>query len=67
MSMQLTTNATRRTGYNMISKIPGEGDLSHEVVALGCHMDAWVMGASDPLSGQSVMIEVEREEEKRLP
>jgi hypothetical protein len=82
VSMFLTVNATRRTGYNIVSKvcllcrfvscfffgfmllfflqIPGEGPLSNEVVALGCHMDAWVMGASDPLSGQAVMIEVVR-------
>jgi N-acetylated-alpha-linked acidic dipeptidase len=43
----------------VISKIEG-GDLAHEIVAVGCHMDAWVMGASDPLSGQAVMIELAR-------
>ncbi len=60
VSMQLTVNSTRREGYNIISTIEGSGDLANEVVALGCHTDAWVIGASDPLSGQAVMIELAR-------
>ncbi len=58
-SMHLTVNSSRREGYNIISEIEG-GDLKHEIVALGCHMDAWVIGAVDPLTGQAIMIELAR-------
>ncbi|PPQ63412.1 hypothetical protein CVT24_004922 [Panaeolus cyanescens] len=35
--------------WNTMAAIPGH--IKDEVVILGCHRDAWVMGAADPTSG----------------
>lgn len=46
-------------GHNVIARIsaPDSGGRS---VALGCHLDAWVMGASDPQSGIAILLETAR-------
>jgi Zn-dependent M28 family amino/carboxypeptidase len=48
-------------GYNVIAEIPG-GDLAHEVVAIGAHLDSWHTGtgATDNASGVSVVLEAMR-------
>lgn len=42
--------------YNVIAKVKG-AELPDEWVVRGNHHDAWVHGASDPLSGLSAMLE----------
>jgi N-acetylated-alpha-linked acidic dipeptidase len=42
--------------YDVIARMPG-GELSDEWVIRGNHHDAWVLGASDPLSGLVPMME----------
>ncbi|KAF8833188.1 Zn-dependent exopeptidase [Paxillus ammoniavirescens] len=44
--------------WNTMAAIPGH--VKDEVVILGCHRDAWVMGAADPTSGTVSLIEVVR-------
>ncbi|KAH7930683.1 Zn-dependent exopeptidase [Leucogyrophana mollusca] len=44
--------------WNTMAAIPGH--ISNEVVILGCHRDAWVMGAADPTSGTVSLHEVVR-------
>ncbi|EGO02058.1 hypothetical protein SERLA73DRAFT_177776 [Serpula lacrymans var. lacrymans S7.3] len=44
--------------WNTMAAIPGH--IKDEVVILGCHRDAWVMGAVDPISGTVSMYEVIR-------
>ncbi|KAH7916281.1 Zn-dependent exopeptidase [Hygrophoropsis aurantiaca] len=44
--------------WNTMAAIPGH--ISDEVVILGCHRDAWVMGAADPTSGTVSLHEVIR-------
>lgn len=34
------------------------GHVKQEVVLLGCHRDAWVLGAGDPISGTAAIVEV---------
>ncbi|KAG9317371.1 hypothetical protein JVU11DRAFT_1570 [Chiua virens] len=41
-----------------MAAIPGH--IRDEVVVLGCHRDAWVMGAADPTSGTVSLLEVIR-------
>jgi N-acetylated-alpha-linked acidic dipeptidase len=45
--------------YDVIARLPG-GELSDEWVIRGNHHDAWVFGASDPLSGLVPMLEEAR-------
>ena len=45
--------------YNVIAKIKG-AELPDEWIVRGNHHDAWVHGASDPLSGLSAMMEEAR-------
>jgi N-acetylated-alpha-linked acidic dipeptidase len=45
--------------YDVIARLPG-GELSDEWVIRGNHHDAWVFGASDPLSGLVPMMEEAR-------
>ncbi|EIW82298.1 Zn-dependent exopeptidase, partial [Coniophora puteana RWD-64-598 SS2] len=42
--------------WNTMAAIPGH--VKDEVVIVGCHRDAWVMGAADPTSGTVSLIEV---------
>ncbi|KAG1727082.1 Zn-dependent exopeptidase [Suillus paluster] len=44
--------------WNTMAAIPGH--IKDEVVLLGCHRDAWVMGAADPTSGTVSLREVVR-------
>jgi len=44
--------------WNTMAVIPGH--IKDEIVVLGNHRDAWVMGASDPTSGTVSMVEVIR-------
>ncbi|MEO6405508.1 MAG: M28 family peptidase, partial [Ferruginibacter sp.] len=45
--------------YNVVAKLKGS-DFPDEWVIRGNHHDAWVNGASDPLSGQAAMMEEAR-------
>lgn len=51
-------NATRPL-YNVIAKIPG-AEFPDEWILFGNHHDAWVAGASDPLSGVAPLLETAR-------
>ena len=44
-----------KPAYNVIAKLPGK-DRPDEWVVRGNHHDAWVFGASDPLSGDVAML-----------
>jgi N-acetylated-alpha-linked acidic dipeptidase len=44
---------------NVIATIPG-ALYPDEKVVVGCHHDAWVLGASDPLSGTIILLEAAR-------
>lgn len=56
VTLSLDVLYDRKPGYNVIARIPGT--QSNSTVVIGCHHDAWVMGASDPLTGQAVMSEL---------
>lgn len=34
------------------------GHVKEEIVLLGCHRDAWVLGAADPTSGTATIVEI---------
>ncbi|KAJ7572529.1 Zn-dependent exopeptidase [Mycena floridula] len=44
--------------WNTMASIPGH--VRDEVVVIGCHRDAWVMGAGDPVSGTAALHEIVR-------
>ncbi|TCD69209.1 hypothetical protein EIP91_008312 [Steccherinum ochraceum] len=44
--------------WNTMAVIPGH--IKSETVIVGCHRDAWVMGAADPVSGMVSLAEVVR-------
>jgi N-acetylated-alpha-linked acidic dipeptidase len=44
-----------KPAYNVIAKLPGK-DRPDEWIVRGNHHDAWVFGASDPLSGNVAML-----------
>ena len=44
--------------WNTVAAIPGH--IRDETVVLGCHRDAWVMGAVDPVSGTVSLHEIVR-------
>ncbi|KAJ7230606.1 Zn-dependent exopeptidase [Mycena pura] len=44
--------------WNAMAAIPGH--IRDEVVIIGCHRDAWVLGATDPISGTASLHEVVR-------
>ncbi|OBZ76727.1 Glutamate carboxypeptidase 2 [Grifola frondosa] len=44
--------------WNTMAAIPGH--IKNETVVIGCHRDAWVMGAADPTSGTVSLHEVIR-------
>ncbi|KAF5364284.1 hypothetical protein D9756_000759 [Leucocoprinus leucothites] len=44
--------------WNTMAAIPGH--IKDEVVLIGCHRDAWVMGAADPTSGTVSLHEIIR-------
>jgi N-acetylated-alpha-linked acidic dipeptidase len=57
ISIDQVNSFERRNGYNVLATIPG---TSNETVMVGCHHDAWVFGASDPLGGIVVIEEMVR-------
>jgi N-acetylated-alpha-linked acidic dipeptidase len=57
--LKLEFNWDLKTIYDVISRIPG-GSASNEWVIRGNHYDAWVNGASDPVSGQVCLLEEAR-------
>ncbi|KAG8908851.1 hypothetical protein FRB99_003091, partial [Tulasnella sp. 403] len=42
--------------WNTMAVVPGH--IPDEVVILGCHRDAWVLGAGDPTSGTTAIVEI---------
>ncbi|TFL05937.1 hypothetical protein BDV98DRAFT_648051 [Pterulicium gracile] len=44
--------------WNTMAAIPGH--IRNEVVVIGNHRDAWVLGAADPISGTASMLEIVR-------
>ncbi|KAF8192452.1 Zn-dependent exopeptidase [Pholiota molesta] len=44
--------------WNTMASIPGH--IKNEVVVIGCHRDAWVLGAADPTSGTVSLHEIIR-------
>ncbi|KAG6332167.1 hypothetical protein ID866_6926 [Astraeus odoratus] len=56
MSNDVDTNVTPI--WNTMAAVPGH--IKDEVVILGCHRDAWVLGAGDPVSGTASLLEVVR-------
>ncbi|KII94969.1 hypothetical protein PLICRDRAFT_169670 [Plicaturopsis crispa FD-325 SS-3] len=44
--------------WNVMATIPGR--IKDEVVVIGCHRDAWVLGAADPTSGTVSLHEIIR-------
>ena len=57
--MKLAFNWDMKPIYDVIAKMPGS-ELPDEWIIRGNHHDAWVNGASDPLSGQVAMLEEAR-------
>src|SRR5260370_13275439 len=57
--MKLDFDWSRRPGDDVIAMMPGSVDPDQWVV-YGNHHDAWVNGASDPLSGASSLLETAR-------
>ena len=57
--LKLEFNWDTKTIYDVIAKMRGS-DAPDEWVIRGNHHDAWVNGASDPLSGQVAMLEEAR-------
>ncbi|KAJ3853593.1 Zn-dependent exopeptidase, partial [Lentinula lateritia] len=44
--------------WNTMAAIPGH--VRDEVVIVGCHRDAWVLGSADPVSGTVALLEIVR-------
>jgi N-acetylated-alpha-linked acidic dipeptidase len=57
--LKLEFNWDLKTIYDVISRLPG-GAVGGEWVIRGNHHDAWVNGASDPISGQVCLLEEAR-------
>lgn len=57
--LKLSFNWDIKPVYNVIATLKG-AELPDEWVMRGNHQDAWVNGASDPLSGQAAMMEEAR-------
>jgi N-acetylated-alpha-linked acidic dipeptidase len=57
--LKLEFNWDLKTIYDVISRIPADS-VSNEWVIRGNHYDAWVNGASDPISGQVCLLEEAR-------
>jgi N-acetylated-alpha-linked acidic dipeptidase len=57
--MKLAFNWDMKPLYDVIARLPG-AELPNEWIIRGNHHDAWVNGASDPLSGQVAMLEEAR-------
>jgi len=57
--LKVTMNNATQPLYNVIARIPGS-EFPDEWVLYGNHHDAWVDGASDPLSGAGPLLETAR-------
>lgn len=57
--MKVSSQWKVRTGLNVIGMIPG-AEFPDEWVLYGNHHDAWVNGATDPVSGNAVLMETAR-------
>ena len=57
--LKLEFNWDTKTIYDVIAKLPG-AQFPDEWVIRGNHHDAWVNGASDPISGQVALLEEAR-------
>jgi len=62
--LQVDFDWSTRPLYNVIATIPGSAAKDHlerdQWIIYGNHHDAWVTGASDPVSGASVLLETAR-------
>ena len=59
LRMKLAFEWKNRPLYNVIARIPGT-TRPDEWIIFGNHHDAWVMGADDPISGASALMETAR-------
>lgn len=57
--LKLEFNWDTKTIYDVIAKLPGR-EFPDEWIIRGNHHDAWVNGASDPISGQVALLEEAR-------
>lgn len=57
--LRMFSNWDQKRLYNVIARIPGS-DFPNEWVIRGNHHDAWVNGASDPISGLVTLLEEAR-------
>ena len=57
--MKLEFDNTTKPMYNVIARIPGSA-YPDEWIIYGNHHDAWVNGASDPVSGAAALLETAR-------
>jgi N-acetylated-alpha-linked acidic dipeptidase len=57
--MSVTMDNSNRPLYDVVARIPGS-DFPDQWVLEGNHHDAWVHGASDPLSGAASLMETAR-------
>lgn len=53
--LQLEFDWSLHTAYNVVAKLPGEGRAEQWIVR-GNHHDAWVNGATDPVSGMAAVL-----------
>jgi hypothetical protein len=59
VSMSLLSSAQhypREKSANVVGEVPGQGDLAHEVVLLGAHLDSWDLGTGAIDDGAGVAI-----------
>ena len=59
LHMKLSFEWQNRPLYNVVARIPGT-TRPDEWIVYGNHHDAWVMGADDPISGASSLMETAR-------
>ena len=59
LHMKLSFEWKNRPLYNVVARIPG-ATRPDEWIIFGNHHDAWVMGADDPISGASSLMETAR-------
>jgi N-acetylated-alpha-linked acidic dipeptidase len=57
--LKVVMNNATRPLYDVIARIPG-GEFPDEWILCGNHHDAWVDGASDPVSGTAPLLETAR-------
>ncbi len=61
IDVRIATDERDKREYNVLGEIPG-GDLAHEVVMIGAHLDSWHSGtgATDNAAGSAVVLEAMR-------